>query len=524
MNRARLVFEEQALRCRHADFTARYLAACNLHALLRKKPQFARPETVRNLERVMGDRHIIQHRQSIFLFRETAQALAAIFAHGEIFLADCALTALKRLLRHSTGAPHRAVAEAMGTLPFALPAQPVRPRGKEEIPLLGWDELLAENGIVPAGPPAVAGRSLVVPLARAMEVFVVKLARRDDDHDALRREAFWLEHLPAVAASLPVRFDIPKPVAVAGACLFQLHDLPLTPPVRSGRQGTWTAIAFTAHEQYFSYPNDRKNLPGPNEFVAVMKRNAWLLAALTVRGIVHTAPIPLFHNRVQRERRDDSGVYDWLRGGRLDQWLASCDHPNFGASGTRDFEHLETIAAPGRRLFRYVGVHLLSLLLVAGSYFRNRERDLAGVDKNGLPVDARHLFDRHLLETLVLEIFRSYYQAFAGQDFTGRLPFGVKGLVQRMIEEMGVDRHMEEVLRRADQQAMSGGAFQRFLRARGYGENAVAGLGKGAADIVILTGPHLGGFNERISIPELIDATASMAAICIVGRHAGEKR
>ena len=68
-------------------------------------------------------------------------------------------------------------------------------------------------------------------------------------------------------------------------------------------------------------------------------------------GIVHTAPIPLFHNRAQAWRREDRGIYEWPRGGRLDRWLSSSRHPNIAASGLRDFEHLASIRRPGRQLY-----------------------------------------------------------------------------------------------------------------------------------------------------------------------------
>jgi hypothetical protein len=44
------------------------------------------------------------------------------------------------------------------------------------------------------------------------------------------------------------------------------------------------------------------------------------------------------------------------------------------------------------------------------------------------------------------------------------------------------------------------------------------GLKKGIKDIVVLTGPHLGTFNERISLPELVESVETMAALCITGR------
>ena len=106
-----------------------------------------------------------------------------------------------------------------------------------------------------------------------------------------------------------------------------------------------SVIGFTVHPDYFVYPNplpDEENIDR-NNFMEVMKRNAYLLGRLASMGMVHTAPIPLFHNRLQRRRRCDGGYYEWPRGGRLDRWLMSCRYPNLGKSGIRDFEHLEAI-------------------------------------------------------------------------------------------------------------------------------------------------------------------------------------
>ena len=41
----------------------------------------------------------------------------------------------------------------------------------------------------------------------------------------------------------------------------------------------------------------------------------------------------------------------------------------------------------------------------------------------------------------------------------------------------------------------------------------------GQSDILINSGPHLGDFNRQISLPELIEATAAMSAVCIAGRY-----
>lgn len=45
---------------------------------------------------------------------------------------------------------------------------------------------------------------------------------------------------------------------------------------------------------------------------------------------------------------------------------------------------------------------------------------------------------------------------------------------------------------------------------------------KGEQDIVMNTGPHLGDFNGRISIPELIEAIETMSALCMAGRFWSE--
>jgi hypothetical protein len=93
-----------------------------------------------------------------------------------------------------------------------------------------------------------------------------------------------------------------------------------------------------------------------------------------------------------------------------------------------------------------------------------------------------------------------------------------------MVEEMGVDRHMTELLRRVDQTQMTDAAFLDFLRARGYADDRLEGLIRGEKDILIPSGPHLGDFNRQISLPELIEAVAAMAAVCIAGRFMAETK
>ncbi|MBW2356106.1 MAG: hypothetical protein JRF23_04950, partial [Deltaproteobacteria bacterium] len=185
----------------------------------------------------------------------------------------------------------------------------------------------------------------------------------------------------------------------------------------------------------------------------------------------------------------------------------------------RDFEHLVAFTGPPLHFYRHLGNHFLSLLLVAGSYFRARDSRRVGRLPDGRPVDARDLFDAGLLIRVIEEIYRGYYRGFVGRPPRGAVPLDASALAERMIEEMGVDRHMEEVLRAADQTAMTRPEFEAFLRRRGFAPSRIEALRRGKGDLVVSTGPHLGGFNQAISLPELITAVETMAAACIAGRY-----
>lgn len=75
------------------------------------------------------------------------------------------------------------------------------------------------------------------------------------------------------------------------------------------------------------------------------------------------------------------------------------------------------------------------------------------------------------------------------------------------------------ILRVADQKEMSDEKFMCFLGERGYSDQKINELQKGIKDIVIHSGPHLGGFNESISLSELIESVATMSALCIAGKY-----
>ena len=138
-------------------------------------------------------------------------------------------------------------------------------------------------------------------------------------------------------------------------------------------------------------------------------------------------------------------------------------------------------------------------------------------------MDARELFHKPLLVKIVQGIFEHYYQGFVGKSFNGPLPLDVSDLADRMVDEMGVDRHMEEILRVVDQREMTEKEFVDFLVERRVPLVEAMQMKKGERDITLFTGPHLGGFNQRISLPELTEAVGTMAALCIYGRYCQEK-
>ncbi len=243
-----------------------------------------------------------------------------------------------------------------------------------------------------------------------------------------------------------------------------------------------------------------------------MKRNTYLFGQLAGEGILHTAPIPLFHNRVQAGRRDDHGLYLWNKGGRLDSWLSSCEFPNFGLSGLRDFEHFLIINKNDRDrntklIHLNVGSHILSLILVIGSYFRTMKESSSELERKNIDGinDCRSLFDKHFFKSLLSRIVINYYKGFTGNNPEKNFIEISDEFIERLIFEMGVDNHMEEILRVADQNEMDDKTFLDFLRDRGFSVNEAAGFKKGEKDITIFNGPHLGGFNQKISLPELVE-------------------
>ena len=499
---------ERDLHRGDTGFDGLYLTVGALESLAGTRPDTFEPGTIDALADILLHHAHARRRQAFFLYRASAETLARVAVNtGRRPLADAALSALRMILARTTGLPRKAAAEALGLLPAGVSGPGIAVPRPGDPPRRHWKEQAARYGPTPKGPALPMGRSLVVPVGRD-RLLVVKSENRGESGRGLLTEAAWMARLGRAGYDFPERFDIPEPLGMPDAGLF-LAD------------GGRPAICFLAHADYFVYPNhhDRRGGLTGGRLVRILGRNACLLGFLAGRGIVHTAPIPLFHNRIQNSRRNDRGVYNWRRAGRLDRWLASCRYPNFAVSGIRDFEHLVSFSGSGKDLYTHIGTHLLSLVLVAASWFRNKSPGLCGYDEKGRPVDARHLFDGDLLSLLLKTIFHRYYEGFTGHGFCGVLPVDLGGLAGRMILEMGVDRHMVEILRTTDQAAMSDDAFAALLA-----EGGLAGQGdeppeKGAHDIRLLTGPHLGGFNDRISIPELIEFLECASALIIAGRY-----
>jgi hypothetical protein len=510
---------EIALKDNAYDFSAKYIAVWHINSLVETNPEVINGGTISALEHVLQDPIVSHQTQAYFLYKHVSSTLCSMIIHSEE-LAEQAFSSLKRLLEKTNGHPHRAVAESLGSLPFSVQG-PELDEVREDIPSVNWRQICDETGLTAYPSPKLTGRSLVVTLPRKKELLVIKLARIHESVQSLHGEPLWMEHLKARSFNFPIRFNVPKAIKIAGSYIFRLQDIPVEMPRKMDIHPEGYAIGFIADKDYFTYPNDtrKERRLAPKEFREVMCRNAWLLGRLTSLGIVHSAPIPLFHNQVQSQRRRDHGLYEWFRAGRLHAWLDSCLYPNLGLTGIRDFEHFVTFKGLNQNLYRYIGTHLLSLFLIAGSYFRNKERERVGLDNSGEPVDVRYLFDKYFFKELIRVIFLNYYHGFVERQFRGEIPVGLDELTIRMIDEMGIDRHMEEILRVADQKEMTDKEFRDFLRQKGYSKTQAKTMQKGIEDITILSGPHLGEFNHRISLPELIESVGTMSALCIVGRY-----
>ena len=347
---AELAFLEELIEVRRGDFSALYLAICELHEFIRTNPGLVGAKTVALLCRLLQSEDHAEQSQSRVLYREAAGILAWLASGRSVAksVAEQSLEGLCTTLGHPATSCRRAASEVLGSMPLTIRGPVLLQPRSPEPALLNWRQVLARCHISTDAPPTWLGRSLVVSRPTQQDLLVIKLARIEDDPEVMCREACWMEHFHANNGDMPVRFDIPKPLRIADQYLFRLADPPSDGTVAGLLHPQGFAIGFTAHRDYFRYINGTLTEKGlsPLDFEEALFRNAWLLGKLTAKGIVHTAPIPLFHNRVQRHRRSDLGLYQWPRGGRLDRWLHSCRYPNLSLTGLRDFEHLVAFKRP----------------------------------------------------------------------------------------------------------------------------------------------------------------------------------
>ena len=499
------------------DFSAAYLAIQYLFLHIKKSLDSIRDQTVEALFSVLLSQHHDSQKQVFFLYKEAADALIHISINVTHPLSFSVLSSLQDLLISSAGKKHRAVSEALGSLPLNITGPDIEEKYSAEISSMSFDSCLATQGILDMKSGRWQGRTLIYPL-KSGKMACIKFARTREDIRELLKEAEWLSFLNANPPCRETDFFVPVPVCIHTHCLFKLNQVPDFILNNQDIHPDCLAIIFLAEKDYFHYANEPCHFQNQRETIKeVYRRNALLLGKLTSMGIIHTAIIPLFHNRAQQFRRQDHGLYNWEQGGRLDKWLESCQYPNFAKSGLRDFEHLTPLKKT-KEVRHFIGEHLLGFILVMGSFFRNKAPGKKGVDEKGNPLDLRNLFDKPFFIELVAEVVQSYYHGI-----TGLLPENLpkllnESLIDSLIENMGIDHHMEEILRIQDQINMSDTDFQKFLLFRGYDKSLLETTHKGEKDIILNTGPHLGDFNQPISVPELIEFLFCLSSLCVSDR------
>ena len=489
-------------------YNALFMAAGALEGACEENPECLTERGVQLLLGTLADDQFTTRRTALFFYRRFAQILTRTAQKLEAThpIAILAIKGIVSLIAESSGDRHLAICSACAPFTPQQTVTPPRPFTDHPTPFT-CNALLREAGFPEQLIATPCGRSLRY--AHNGRILVIKCARPSENPVDLAREWQWMETLNN---GFPQRGHIPTPI---GAPLMDIQGLP------QGAAST-VGIAFLTTPGYFDYPNEPLAPMTTPRAKKVIGQGATLFGDLASQGVFHTAPVPLFHNRVQVDRRDDDGVYLWQKGGRLDRWLASCRYPNFGLSGLRDFEHLATAnETKTGEIYRILGNQIFSLLLVAGSHFRS----LAG--PGGLPPhtpgkDRRSLFDCGELEGIIEAISDGYYRGYTGRS--NAFPCRDKNalLARRMIQEMGTNLYMDELLRVRDQAEMNDDDFYQFLMERGYSERQAHSTPRASSDITLLTGPHLGHFNGKISCPELIEFTATLASITMADGFLGK--
>ncbi len=508
----------------NTGFSAAWLAVQYLFDHIRKKPENTAPATIKSLLHLISSERFTGKKQAFFLYREAVCALTFLAENSDRPMSEFIIMKIRQILMDSGGPRHRAVSEGLGTLPLKISGPEPASAESSDIIHIKFNLLSEILKIQDISSYTWHGRTLVFQTAcqNGKRLACIKFAKAKTDAPKLAKEIQWQRFLhdnPPCAGSA---FKIPEPFSAGNRMIFILDDLPDN--IRKGHchLADSPAMIYLADTQYFDYPNDFSLFRENTEYLRhVFADNAWISGRLASLGIVHTAIIPLFHNRVQQNRRQDRGIYLWEHGGRLDRWLESSQYPNFACSGLRDFEHLISVK-DSSCLRHHMGEHILGFILVAGSFFRNKAPEKKGFDSDGLALDVRYLFEKPLFTNLIIDIIAAYYKGFTGMTLHDPEAFLTENLMDQLIDAMGVDLHMEEVLRARDQHRMTEEEFKNFLISREFDQIKIQSLQKGQKDIIVHTGPHLGGFNQAVNVPELMDLLFRLSALCIADRYLGE--
>lgn len=503
-------------------FQETFLAIQQIRSHVSDFPGSVTRQTVHAVFKVLESDRFVRQKQSYFLFYDTCRLLILIVELSPREAARDILPKMQEMLIAGSGKRHRAIAQSFTCLPLQLKCPDIPCRLNDKIYTISFADLACRLHIKDPLRMIWKGRSLIGRTFTG-KTAVVKFLKTDDIPAQILKEIFWMDYFIQNPPDPVYQFEVPTPFKIHEYALFQISGLPTLADEPSRLSMTGHGIAFTAPDNYFDYPNEPSVhcIEKTRPVTDIFKNNAALLGKLTGTGIIHTALIPLFHNRIQRQRRTDRGYYLWEHGGRLDQWLESCRYPNFSASGLRDFEHFECLENI-QNLQHYIGTHLLSFILVAGSYFRNKNPLEKGHAPNGQPVDTRDLFDKFLFSDILKTAIAAYCKELSGVGFVVDEKLISETFVVNLIEKMGIDNDMEEHLRVRDQNDMEMDVFQAFIAHRSHALPSNQSFVKGERDITLLTGPHLGGFNQRISVPELIDLIFTISALCIADRYAME--
>lgn len=506
---------------RHLPFENLFIELNSLAATLNNNPHLIDGSIIDCFfELVDSNRHIRQ-KQAFFLYKAAADALVFCVLNSSWQTRSDIISRLQKAVLRSKGKKQRAISEAIGTLPIRIKGPKINISSVTSPLDITFARLCETRNELNQAHFQWHGRTLRFN-CEDQTVICVKFARTCSDIEALAAETAWMKAIKKIYNGHDCGFHVPDPVQIDGYFVFKLTHMPqyLRPENESGLDAH--AIIFHTNQSYYDYPNETSSTGlDYQELLRVFELNAGLTGALAAKGIVHTALIPLFHNRVQQARRQDHGHYLWEHGGRLDQWLDSCRYPNISSSGLRDFEHFESLEN-SKRVQHYIGEHLLGFILLIGSCFRNLEPDKKGFDDHGNPLDQRHLFDPDFFDTVIRQVVCSYFTGFTGKPFDYPDILYSRDLIASLINVMGVDKDMEESLRIQDQNNMTQAEFEGFLTSRGMSPEASVKLVKGQQDIRFQSGPHLGGFNQPISVPELIEMLFCLSSICVSDRYLTE--